>query len=73
MSDAITEELYKISSCLEKLVKQGEKKDERTAVESVHGFYAIEVETILDNTTNDFELRRALRNLVRRAKEISVQ
>ena len=73
MSDAIVEELYKISSSLQKLVKQGEKNDEITVVGGVHSFYAIEVETILDNTTNDFELRRALRNLVRRAKEIAVQ
>lgn len=73
MSEAIVEELYKISSSLDKLAKQGERNDERTVVVGVHSFYAIEVETILDNTTNDFELRRALRNLVRRAKEIAAQ
>lgn len=61
MSDAANEQLYRIATALETIAKQGEKTDEETIVSSVYNAVATTINSILDETTNEFDLRRQLR------------
>ena len=73
MSEYAEDQLVRIAKALEKIAEKPAANEEVFVVNGIHSFYAIEVEAILDSMTNDFELRRALRSLVRRAKEIASQ
>lgn len=70
MSEWEWEERNRLIVAVEKIAASKSIKDENAIAAGMHNAYAIEIEQILDTMGNDFELRRALRNLVKQAKEM---
>lgn len=69
MSD---DDIRRIADAIEKIVEQTNKKsDEASIVAGVYGAFATQLETILDESTNEFTLRRELRNFVRKVQELT--
>lgn len=68
MSEYTDEQLYRIACAVEKIVEGQKVEDEATIVASIYNMIALELEKILDNATNEFDLRRQLRELVTKAK-----
>lgn len=61
MSEYSDEQLYRIANALEIIAQQNKVENETEIVASAHHFFAVKVNQVLDETSNEFELRRQLR------------